>query len=278
MPRYRLIGLAAAFAASFAGASMAQDADTVLATVGETEIRLGHMLALFNRMPERVQQLPAQTVWDGLLEQLVQQAAMSESLDSLSRGGVFTNENNLRAVRAAEVIDTAMAGVVTDAAIQAAYDASFANAPQGLEYNASHILLDSEEAANAVLADIRGGADFQDMAREHSTGPSGPSGGALGWFGLGQMVPAFETAVVGMDPGTVAGPVQTQFGWHLIMLNEVREIAAPALETVRDQLVADLQDGAVAEMLAAVLDDTTIVMSDVAIDPELMKDQSLLAD
>jgi len=278
MPRYRLIGLAAAFAASFAGASMAQDADTVLATVGETEIRLGHMLALFNRMPERVQQLPAQTVWDGLLEQLVQQAAMSESLDSLSRGGVFTNENNLRAVRAAEVIDTAMAGVVTDAAIQAAYDASYANAPQGLEYNASHILLDSEEAANAVLADIRGGADFQDMAREHSTGPSGPSGGALGWFGLGQMVPAFETAVVGMDPGTVAGPVQTQFGWHLIMLNEVREIAAPALETVRDQLVADLQDGAVAEMLAAVLDDTTIVMSDVAIDPELMKDQSLLAD
>ena len=278
MPRYRLIGLAAAFAASFAGASMAQDADTVLATVGETEIRLGHMLALFNRMPERVQQLPAQTVWDGLLEQLVQQAAMSGSLDSLSRGGVFTNENNLRAVRAAEVIDTAMAGVVTDAAIQAAYDASFANAPQGLEYNASHILLDSEEAANAVLADIRGGADFQDMAREHSTGPSGPSGGALGWFGLGQMVPAFETAVVGMDPGTVAGPVQTQFGWHLIMLNEVREIAAPALETVRDQLVADLQDGAVAEMLAAVLDDTTIVMSDVAIDPELMKDQSLLAD
>ena len=74
------------------------------------------------------------------------------------------------------------------------------------------------------------------MARTHSTGPSGPNGGELGWFGKGMMVAEFEEAVLAMDVGEVAGPVQTQFGWHVIKLNETRQTDAPSLDQVRPRV------------------------------------------
>ena len=99
---------------------------------------------------------------------------------------------------------------------------SYQNDPSGFEYNASHILVATEGEAIQLKIEIDDGADFSQSARDNSTGPSGPSGGELGWFGPGVMVPPFEKAVFALEVGEVSNPVQTLFGWHLIKLNQVR--------------------------------------------------------
>ncbi|MCG8467758.1 MAG: peptidylprolyl isomerase [Gemmatimonadetes bacterium] len=88
---------------------------------------------------------------------------------------------------------------------------------------ARHILVDSAEVAESLKADIEGGADFGDVAREHSSCPSGREGGDLGEFGRGQMVPEFDEVVFSAEVGKTHGPVQTQFGYHLIEITSRTE-------------------------------------------------------
>ncbi|MBQ9161926.1 MAG: peptidylprolyl isomerase [Clostridia bacterium] len=107
--------------------------------------------------------------------------------------------------------------------------------------NASHILVDSEDKANEILAKINAGEiTFEDAAREFSSCPSKANGGNLGDFGRGQMVPEFDTACFGMQVGELSGPVKTQFGYHLIKLNAQNEAKPLSYNEVRDQLYAKL--------------------------------------
>ncbi|MEO1797818.1 MAG: peptidylprolyl isomerase, partial [Pseudomonadota bacterium] len=93
----------------------------------------------------------------------------------------------------------------------------------------------------SLITQLEEGADFAELAMEFSTGPSGPRGGELGWFGPGMMVAPFEEAVVALEPGGVSAPVQTQFGWHVITLNDLRVSPPPALSDVRADIVGQLQ-------------------------------------
>lgn len=111
--------------------------------------------------------------------------------------------------------------------IRAEYDKQIA-AMKSSEYKASHILLDSEEAAKNVIAELNAGGDFAELAKTHSTGPTGANGGDLGWFQPESMVPAFSAAVAKLEKGQIsAEPVRTEFGWHIIQLNDSREAAKP---------------------------------------------------
>ena len=106
---------------------------------------------------------------------------------------------------------------------------------------ASHILVDSAEKATELLAKINAGeVSFEDAAREHSSCPSSAQGGSLGAFGRGQMVPEFDKACFEMEVGTVAGPVQTQFGYHLIRLDKKNPAAPYDFKDIHDQLYAQL--------------------------------------
>ena len=96
------------------------------------------------------------------------------------------------------------------------------------------------------------------MAKEFSTGPSGPGGGALGWFGLGMMVPPFEAAIVAMEKGAISSPVKTDFGWHVIKLNDTRAISAPALGEVRSEIIAELQRTAIEGQIEELRQQATI--------------------
>lgn len=110
---------------------------------------------------------------------------------------------------------------VTDEELKKFYDDNPEQFEGGITYNASHILVDSEDFAKELADKIASGEiSFADAAAEHSTCPSGKAGGELGDFGAGQMVPEFETACNDMEVGAVSGPVKTQFGWHLIKLNK----------------------------------------------------------
>lgn len=213
------------------------DPSTVVATVGDTEITVGHMIVAWASLPEQYQTLPDDVLFQGILDQLVQQTALVQQFDGdLPQRVTLQLENEQRSLTAGEAINGIMEAPLDEADVQAAYDEEYANAEQGTEYNASHILVETEEAALAVVEELTGGANFAAVAREKSTGPSGPNGGQLGWFGAGAMVPEFEAAVVELEVGEVSSPVKTQFGWHIITLNESRVQEAPELEDVREEL------------------------------------------
>jgi peptidyl-prolyl cis-trans isomerase C len=139
---------------------------------------------------------------------------------------------------------------ITETAIQNAYDKFVADTASREQVTASHILVETETEATAIITALQQGADFAELAKEKSTGPSGPNGGALGTFGRGQMVPAFETAAFNLTAGSVSdSPVQTQFGWHVIKV-ESKEIApAPDLQDMRAQLANNLSTQTLSRIL-----------------------------
>ncbi|MCH7822886.1 MAG: peptidylprolyl isomerase [Proteobacteria bacterium] len=122
----------------------------------------------------------------------------------------------------------------TDAQIRAEYTIQAELAPP-LQFKARHILVETQRAAIDLISKLDGGADFADLAKTNSTGPSGSAGGDLGWFGPDQMVKPFADAVAALvDGGYTRAPVQTEFGWHIILREESRTSEPPTLESVRD--------------------------------------------
>ena len=117
---------------------------------------------------------------------------------------------------------------------------------------------------------------FAETARANSTDGAAQNGGDLGWFGAGMMVKPFEDAVITMKPGEVKGPVKTDFGWHLIKLNETRVKAAPPIDELRPELVAELESAAVAAHVKTLTDAAKIEKPGEGIDPALLRDATLL--
>jgi peptidyl-prolyl cis-trans isomerase C len=243
--RTKLLASAAlfTFTASFAYGDAHTDmtAETVVASVNGSDITLGQLVMLRSQLPEQYQQLADDVVFNGLIEQLVNQQLLGDTLEVEPKRVGIAIANEVRSLRAGEVVNTFTSAPVDEADLQAAYDARFVDIVPEAEYNASHILVETEEEAIEIRTMIDDGADFAETAVEKSTGPSGPSGGDLGWFGLGMMVPAFEAAVLTLDAGEVSEPVQTQFGWHIVMLNETRETPLPTLDDLRVELTTGIQ-------------------------------------
>jgi len=131
----------------------------------------------------------------------------------------------------------------TDAEIEAAYKEQISVAPP-LEFKARHILVETQSEANSLVTELEGGANFAELAKTKSTGPSGPNGGDLGWFAPNQMVAPFSAAVAGLENGAFSkAPVQTQFGWHVILREDSREATPPTLESVRDMIKQRVEQG-----------------------------------
>lgn len=110
------------------------------------------------------------------------------------------------------------------------------------EYKARHILMKTKEEAEAIIKELESGVDFADLAKKKSTGPSAPTGGDLGWFKADAMVKPFSEAIAKMEPGTISKePVQTQFGWHVIKLEERRDAKPPSFEEMKPQLEREFE-------------------------------------
>lgn len=282
MQKHLTLVAAAILATQMASPLAAQDstnlsADTVVATVNGQDITLGHMIAARATLPEQFDQAAPQDLYNGILQQLIQQTALAQRVDNLPPLVALTLENEERSLKAGEAVEAAMLTAITDEDIQAAYDAQFADAEPQEEYNASHILVETEEDAVAVKEEIEGGAEFAAVAREKSTGPSGPNGGELGWFGPGMMVPSFEAAVIALEVGEVSAPIQTQFGWHVITLNDARKQSVPTLDDVREELMATLRNEAARTIITSAPDGQDVVLSELeGIDPSILTQRELL--
>ncbi|ANT60602.1 peptidylprolyl isomerase [Salipiger sp. CCB-MM3] len=276
---------AAALALTFALPLHAQEqteapsAETVVATVNGQDITLGEMLIIRASLPDQYQQLGDDVLWSGILDQLVQQEVLAQDEKAVETNRVkLSMATEHRTLMAAETVSAVAEAAVTDEAIQAAYDAQYADADQGQEFNASHILVESEDEAKAIIEELQGGADFAEVAKEKSTGPSGPNGGELGWFSAGMMVEPFQAAVEKMEPGAITeAPVQTQFGWHVIKLNETRAKEAPALDEVRDQIAQQVQQEAVKAYMDDAIAGAEITRTEAGeIDPSVLSNFELL--
>lgn len=243
--RTKMFTSAAVFAltAGFAAAESHTDmtAETVVASVDGAEITLGQLIMLRAQLPAQYQELPDDVVFTGLVEQLVNQQLLADSLEVEPKRVGIAITNETRSLRAGEVVNSIGQTAVTEEDLQAAYDARFEGAEPTLEFNASHILVETEEEALEIKSLLDEGADFAETATEKSTGPSAPNGGDLGWFGPGMMVAPFEEALMTLEVGDISDPVETQFGWHVVVLNETRETPLPALDDVREELMAEIQ-------------------------------------
>ncbi len=261
-------------------ASAAPDANSVVARVNGQDITLGHIIIARATLPEKYRNLPVDVLYSAILDQLIQQETLRQSLDGHISGTIAIQlENEERALLAAEAIEGVMAEAGGEDSVLDAYNAKYSSGFGEDEYHAAHILVETEEEAKQIRVDLDAGTDFADMAREKSTGPSGPNGGDLGWFAVGAMVPEFGEVVVGMDVGGISDPVQTKFGWHLIILNEKRQQAAPTLEAVRADLIGQLQDDAVEARIEELTAAARIERPEVeGLLPDLILDLELIED
>jgi peptidyl-prolyl cis-trans isomerase C len=279
MPIAGLVALAVTFAVPAVAQTDEQPvtAETVLARVNGVEITAGHLVALRARLPEQVRQMPLEQLYDGLVDQLIDQELLSQTLDEVPRAIELRLENEALGLRANVILQQIVGAAVTDAAVEAAYEARYGDQEPEPEYNAAHILVSDEDAASALKAEIDAGADFAALAREHSTGPTGPNGGNLGWFGPGQMVAAFEAAVAALSAGEVSEPVETQFGWHLVKLLDSRVNAPPTLQDVRSDIEIGLRGQAVQDRLSTLREagDMTIIETP---DLQFLNDPSLFPE
>jgi len=263
----RLFGAALVLAlAATPMALVAQEAgakeDAVVARVDGEEIRQSDVMAMARNLPPQYQTQLKQ-LYPLLVQRLVDyklagKAGRAAGLASDEMVKAFVIKAEEQAIREF-YLEREIEARVTDAAIQDAYEAHLtANAPAE-EYHARHILLETEETGREVIALLDGGADFVELAKERSTGPSGPKGGDLGYFTADQMVPEFSQAAAALEPGQhSAEPTQTQFGWHVIKLEDRRSGAPASLEEIEPQLREKLARGALEAVLDALRDGAEI--------------------
>ena len=244
---HRFIGLVTGVAL-FAGMGMmahANDDRIPVGTVNGETLWLDDVMRQAERLPDEFRQTPLANYCDQLVTDMVDariaaDAARTAKHDQKDEGAgalIIAADR----VLAESWLGETVASEVDDAAIENAYQKFVADSASREQVTASHILVETEDDAKAVIAALEKGEDFAELAKTKSTGPSGPNGGSLGTFGRGQMVPAFENAAFALDDGSFSKtPVQTQFGWHVIKVSKKAVKPAPSFDAMRDQLVNSL--------------------------------------
>lgn len=254
--------LATLLAMSAAGAATAKTLAKVNGVeITDEDLKLA-MDDLGSAVPRQLEGKARETyVLDFLIdEQLVVQKAQA---DKLAETPEFAKK--LAYLRDKALMETLLGDVAqkaaTEAAIKQAYDEAAKNQKPETEYHAHHILAPTEDEAKAALKRVKGGEDFGKVATELSKDP-GAKGGDLGWFTKDRMVPEFGEAAAKMQPGQISDPVKTQFGWHIIKLDETRPKVFPPLDQVKDQVARYVVQKAQSELVMKLRDGAKIERSD----------------
>ena len=207
--------------------------DGIAITYNDVSLVEDELMAVYGQLPEeqRFQTLVGYMVNRILASEAAKEAGLENDTD-VAKIKAFMERKALQDVYIAKMLMER----VREEDVTAYYDKEIKNGPVEEEVRARHILLDNREAADAVVADLENGADFAALAKERSKGPSGPSGGDLGYFSKQSMVPAFSDAAFKLAAGETSPPVQTQFGWHVIRVEDRRNRPVPPLDQVRDQI------------------------------------------
>jgi peptidyl-prolyl cis-trans isomerase C len=242
MLRTRLVALPVAWALATALSLplAAQPApDPIVARVDGQEIHASDLAEAAQALPQDMRGMPPAVVMPMLIDQLVDRKAIT----LLARQRKFADDPGvLRAVARAtdQAMQTALlqkeiSPLITDAALKARYDRDFAGKPGETEVHARHILVPDEADAKAAIAEIKAGADFAAVAKARSKDPGSADGGDLGFFKQGDMVPEFAAVAFALKPGEISQtPVKSQFGWHVIKVEERRQAPPASFEEQKD--------------------------------------------
>ena len=216
-------------------------------------------MAIMDNFAASGSQLPEGANIEKMFPLLQDQYLVGALLKKAALDNGFTKDTPEVAVRLSAALDQALraeyiksAGEesVTDSDIKKAYENIVQNAPAVEERRARHILLADEEKAVELIAALNAGGDFEALAKENSEGPTGAKGGDLGYFAKSEMVPEFADAAFAIEVGSVsAKPVQTQFGFHIIKVEDKRERAKPSFDEMKDQIENQLRQGVITEKL-----------------------------
>ena len=231
---------------SFIKSVDAQTNETIIvATVDGNDIKLNEIIDLIEQLPPEYQNQPLANYFDQMVDEVINTklAAKAGEKSNLSDDPVVIEAMRIAAqkVLAENWLRAEVAKSVTPEAIENAYNTYVADVASREEIKASHILLADEQAAISAIQKLRNGQDFAELAREISTGPSGPNGGDLGYFGRGAMVPVFEMAAFNLEVGSfTTSPVQSQFGWHVVKVFDKRISEARSKEEMSQKLVQNI--------------------------------------
>ena len=250
------------FSIMFLKATQAQNIP-IVANVNNEDISLETMIHAMNELPPEIQSQPFMSYYEDLLERVI-------DIKLFAQEGKKMKLDEEPSVRAA--IDFVIEKVLMQAFlskyvqenikeenIKASYNNFIADETSREEIKASHILMDTESEAIDVINMLNDGDDFAELAKNKSTGPSGPSGGDLGWFKRGQMVPPFEKAAFSLNKNEISQrPVQTQFGWHVIKIFDKRIPEAPSYESMKSKLIQDLERKIVSKKIQNLRNDALI--------------------
>ena len=251
---------------------------TVLVSVNGEDITVGNVISFQSRLSDQYQSMEDSVLFDGILKQLIQQTILSQKVNIHSDRIKYALENQTRAFLSTELVGNLSETEVIESEIESLYVKFSTDIERKKEYNASHILVETETEAEELLLRLKNGVDFSELAKTYSTGPSGAQGGNLGWFGQGAMVPTFENAVIKLKIDEVSVPVQTQFGWHLIKLNDVRKTPVPTIEQVRKELITEIKKKKIDFEMSKIIDSADVIYSDLEIDPKIIREVSMLND
>gem|GEM_PF-339993 len=236
---------------AFAAEEPAKDA--IIAVVDGEELRQSDLEMMMRELPPAVRMMPMDRLYDQLVRRLVDRRLMAKAAtdlkldqsEKLQRYVSFLKEGALQEAMVRDLIEKQ----VTEESLKKQYEKLVAGMPAQEEAHARHILVEKEEEAKDLIQKLEKGADFIELAKEHSTGPSGENGGDLGYFTADQMVPEFSEATFALEKGAISkAPVKTQFGWHIIKLEDKRKAEKPSYEQMAVELESDAASKAITEM------------------------------
>jgi peptidyl-prolyl cis-trans isomerase C len=218
------------------------DPNAVVATINGQAITEADLQLAESELSQQFAQLPAEQRRAAALSAAIEIKVLADKAvaDGLDKDADFQRRAAFLQQRALHgwMVEKEVVGKITDDEIRARYDKEIAAAPPENEIHARHIRVKSKEEADGIIKQLDGGADFQKLANEHTSDPSGKTnGGDLGYFGQGQMVPEFEKAATALEVGAYSKEaVQTQFGWHIIKVEDKRAKQPPAFDQVKEQV------------------------------------------
>jgi peptidyl-prolyl cis-trans isomerase C len=224
--------------------ALAQDdpAATVFATVNGSDITGRDLALAIDVLGAEIERIPEQMRLTVLVDVIINQRLFAEVARS---AGVESDENYKRRLQFFDgkalrdtYIESVLADEITEEQISARYDEEIGKLEPQEEMRARHVLVETRAEASVIASLARGGADFGELAVEHSTGPSAPRGGDLDYFAADRMVPEFSEAAAALAVGEISDPVESEFGWHVIKLEDRRQRPPPALADVHDHMKA----------------------------------------
>ena len=218
----------------------AEDANPVLAKVNGAEIRQSDVALAEEELGPSLAQMDPATKKDNVLSFLIDMKIVAKAAEDKKIADRDDFKTRLAFARNRLLMDNLLAvegkAATTDEAMKKVYDDASKQITGEQEVHARHILVETEDEAKQVEEELKKGADFAELAKKKSKDPGASDGGDLGFFTKDQMVPEFSTVAFTLEPGKISDPVKSQFGWHVIKVEEKRNRKAPDFEQVKAQI------------------------------------------